>query len=185
MSHPRRFAFAVTNTAVIITSIGCGRKQIAETPGPAHQSGVQQPAVAPRPTSIAPTVNRPDPNADTRRAGLEERIHFAFDQWTLSPAARGSLVAKVAVLRATPTVTLRIEGHADERGSDEYNLALSNRRAGEAKRFLVQQGIEANRLENVGFGEEQPLETGHDERAWSMNRRAEFRIIRDVGGRAR
>ena len=71
---------------------------------------------------------------------------------------------------------LRIDGHADERGSDEYNLALSKRRAAEAKRFLMQQGIEGGRLEVEGYGEEQPLDPASNEAAWSLNRRAGFRI---------
>ncbi len=76
---------------------------------------------------------------------------------------------------------IRIDGHADDRGSDEYNLALSQRRAAEAKRFLTQQGIDAARLETVGHGEEQPLDRGAGEAAWAMNRRADFP---GVGGRA-
>ena len=80
------------------------------------------------------------------------------------------------ILRSTSDLTLRIDGHADERGSDEYNLALSNRRAAEAKRILVTQGIDEKRLEAVGYGEEQPLDRRSDETAWAMNRRAGFQV---------
>jgi len=121
-------------------------------------------------------VAAPAPAPDTRRRTLEERIHFALNRSDLSPAARNLLAAKVEILRSAPQLTLRIDGHADERGSDEHNLALSKRRAAEAKRFLVQQGIEAGRLEAVGHGEEQPLDPSSSETAWSMNRRADFQV---------
>ena len=98
----------------------------------------------------------------------------------LSPEARTTLAAKAEILRASPNVTLRISGHADERGSDEYNLALSKRRAAEAKRFLMQQGVDSMRLETVGYGEEQPVDPAETEAAWSMNRRAEFAVVGGV-----
>jgi peptidoglycan-associated lipoprotein len=78
------------------------------------------------------------------------------------------------VLKRSQDITLRVEGHADQRGSDEYNLALSNRRAAAAKRFLIEQGIGPGRLETAGFGEERPLDPGQSESAWASNRRAEF-----------
>jgi tRNA(Ser,Leu) C12 N-acetylase TAN1 len=77
----------------------------------------------------------------------------------------------------SPAVTLRIDGHADERGSDEYNLVLSKRRAAEAKRYLVQQGIDGARIDTEGYGEEQPLDPGNNESAWAMNRRAGFQVM--------
>jgi peptidoglycan-associated lipoprotein len=86
------------------------------------------------------------------------------------------MAAKVEVLRTSPDITLRIDGHADERGSDEYNLALSSRRASEAKRFLVQNGIDGSRIMTEGHGEEQPLDPGSTEAAWAMNRRAGFQV---------
>jgi peptidoglycan-associated lipoprotein len=110
------------------------------------------------------------------RATLEERIFFGFDQSDLSAAARELLSAKAEVLRKVPSLSLRIEGHADERGSDEYNLALSSRRAAVARRFLVSQGIPAERLGAAGYGEEQPLDSAENESAWARNRRAEFRV---------
>jgi peptidoglycan-associated lipoprotein len=133
----------------------------------------QSPAKAPVSTPV--TVDRPAA-PDTRRVTLEERIHFALDRADLTPAARTTLAAKVEILRSSPDLTLRIDGHADERGSDEYNLALSKRRAAEARRFLMDRGIEAARLETVGYGEEQPLDPAASESAWAMNRRADFQV---------
>jgi peptidoglycan-associated lipoprotein len=151
----------------------CGGKQVEDTP-PAPEM-TPAPAPTPRPSPVAVDTMRSTP--DTRGSTLAERIHFALDRADLSPEARTTLAAKAEILRASPDVTLRISGHADERGSDEYNLALSKRRAAEAKRFLTQQGVDSTRLETVGYGEEQPLDTGATEPAWAVNRRAEFSVI--------
>jgi peptidoglycan-associated lipoprotein len=108
---------------------------------------------------------------------LEERIHFDFDRSAIRPDAEQRLMRKVAVLRANPDVRLRIEGHADERGSIEYNLALGQRRAEAARDFLVGFGISGARLEVVSWGEDRPLVRASNEEAWAMNRRNEFSII--------
>ena len=188
MPNARRLVVALTSLGIVIASTGCGRKQVVEAPEPASDaSAAAPPSSASSSTPAAPastaSATRSDPVDGAQRATLEERIHFGFDRADLTPQARTMLSAKVEILRAASGVTLRIEGHADERGSDEYNLALSNRRAGEAKRFLVQQGIDEGRLEVAGYGEEQPAATGHDEQAWSANRRAEFRITAGVSSR--
>lgn len=151
----------------------CGGKQVEDTP-PAPEM-TPAPAPTPRPSPVVVDTMRSTP--DTRGTTLAERIHFALDRSDLSPEARTTLAAKAEILRASPNVMLRISGHADERGSDEYNLALSKRRAAEAKRFLTQQGVDSTRLETVGYGEEQPLDTGATEPAWAVNRRAEFSVI--------
>jgi peptidoglycan-associated lipoprotein len=164
--------------AVALLSAGCGGKNQAEMPTPESEVP-SAPGMSYTPVSVEsiPVENiSKDLLNDTRRATLEERIHFGFDQADLSADARQSLAAKAEVLRAIPDLRLQIEGHADERGSDEYNLALSNRRSAAAKRFLVNLGISANRLETVGYGEEQPLDQNETEAAWARNRRDEFRV---------
>ena len=108
---------------------------------------------------------------------LQQRIHFPFDQATITSEAEQVLMEKVAVLRANPNVRIRVAGHADERGSIEYNLALSQRRAEAAKDFLAGYGIPSGRIETVGFGEDRPLVNASNERAWAQNRRDEFTII--------
>jgi peptidoglycan-associated lipoprotein len=107
-----------------------------------------------------------------------QRIYFEFDQFTLSAEAREVLGGNAAFLRANPSQRIVIEGHTDERGSDEYNLALGERRARAALNYLVSLGISAERLSILSYGEERPLAAGRDERAWSQNRRAEFKGIR-------
>jgi peptidoglycan-associated lipoprotein len=107
-------------------------------------------------------------------------IYFAFDKSDLTAESRAVLDAKLPLLRANGNVRIRIAGHTDERGSDAYNVALGQRRAAAAKRYLVDQGIAADRIDVVSFGEERPAQAGSDETAWSKNRRDEFEII--VGG---
>jgi peptidoglycan-associated lipoprotein len=109
-------------------------------------------------------------------AGLE-RIHFDFDQFTLSADARRILGENAGYLNANPGLQVVIEGHCDERGSDEYNLALGESRALAAKNYLVSLGIDAKRLSIISYGEEKPLVNGHNEEAWAQNRRAEFKAV--------
>lgn len=111
------------------------------------------------------------------RAKLEAPVYFDFDRSEIVSPSRITLDGKLDVLSAYPSVRLLISGHADERGSDEYNLALGQRRAAAAKRYLVQRGISENRLEIVSFGEERPVCTAGDESCWMRNRRAEFEIV--------
>jgi peptidoglycan-associated lipoprotein len=104
-------------------------------------------------------------------------IHFDLDKSNIRADDMGVLDQKVAILQANPGLRIRIGGHCDERGSDEYNLALGNRRAQAAKQYLVSHGIDAGRIETQSWGEERPLVNGHDESAWAQNRRDEFEVI--------
>jgi peptidoglycan-associated lipoprotein len=110
------------------------------------------------------------------RTTLTEPIHFALDRWDLDAEARRALEEKLAVLRTRPEISLRIEGHADERGSTEYNMALGMRRAAAARRYLVQRDIPEHRIEIASFGEERPVCTDAREACWYQNRRAAFVI---------
>ncbi len=114
------------------------------------------------------------------RAAFAQSIYYDYDKSDLKADARATLDAKLPLLRANANVRIRIAGHTDERGSDTYNIALGQRRAAAAKRYLVDQGIAADRIETVSFGEERPAAMGSMESAWSQNRRSEFEII--VGG---
>ena len=110
-------------------------------------------------------------------AGLQ-RIHFDFDQFTLSDEARAILAQNAEYLKANSAVNIVIEGHCDERGSDEYNLALGESRALAAKNYLTSLGISAQRLSVISYGEEKPLDPVSNEEAWALNRRAEFKAVR-------
>lgn len=171
MAHTPKLTLVLAGVALLAA---CGGKPAPEPTQPVSETPVPR-APATQVASPMPS-DRMDPNADAWRRTLEERIYFAVDRADLSPQARTALAQKASVLRSAPGITVRIEGHADERGSDEYNLALSKRRAAEAKRYLMQQGIQESRMEIVGYGEEQPLDPASNESAWSMNRRAGFQV---------
>jgi peptidoglycan-associated lipoprotein len=110
------------------------------------------------------------------RSTLTATVHFDYDQSDLRPEDKAILDAKIPILQANTGVTIRISGHTDERGSDEYNLALGQRRAAAAKAYLVQHGIADARIETISYGEERPVAQGSDESAYAQNRRAEFEI---------
>ncbi|MEJ2470585.1 MAG: peptidoglycan-associated lipoprotein Pal [Desulfuromonadales bacterium] len=110
-------------------------------------------------------------------AGMKT-IYFDFDQFTLSDQARATLADNAEYLKANAGTQVVIEGHCDERGSDEYNLALGESRALAAKSYLVSLGIDPQRLSVISYGEEKPAVLGSTESAWAMNRRAEFKAIR-------
>ena len=114
--------------------------------------------------------------AAAARATLEEMVFFDYDMSEIRDDAQTSLRAKVDILRASPQVQIRIEGHADERGSTEYNMALGNRRAEAIRQFLVGFGLAENRFEIVSFGEGRPLQQGSTESSWARNRRGQFVI---------
>jgi peptidoglycan-associated lipoprotein len=110
------------------------------------------------------------------RSVLEEMVFFDYDVSEIRDDAASDLRAKVDILRASPQVQLRIEGHADERGSTEYNMALGNRRAEAIRQFLTGFGLTENRFEIVSFGEGRPLQQGDTETSWARNRRGQFVI---------
>lgn len=111
-------------------------------------------------------------------ATLAEMVFFEYDQADIRNDMQSVLDRKAALLRANPGVTIRIDGHADERGTVEYNLALSLRRANSVREYLTGAGIDASRLEVAGFGEERPLDSSMAESAYARNRRAEFQVTR-------
>ena len=111
-----------------------------------------------------------------REVFLNENVHFQFDKSTLTPEAQAILRVKARWLRNHPNVSVVIEGHCDERGSDEYNLALGDRRAKSAKDFLVDLGVDPSRMTTISYGEEKPLDPRSTVTAWAKNRRAEFVI---------
>ncbi len=115
------------------------------------------------------------------RSLLARRVHFDFDRSNVRRDDSAILDEKLAVLQRNPDLEIRITGHADERGSDEYNLALGNRRALAAKRYLTDRGIAESRIMTSSLGEERPIAMGANEEAWAQNRRDEFTIISGGG----
>jgi peptidoglycan-associated lipoprotein len=111
------------------------------------------------------------------KAMLASMIHFDFDKAAIRSGDAQMLDEKLPILMANSRVRFQIAGNCDERGSDEYNLALGNRRAIEAKRYLVAHGIDASRIETASNGRERPVDPGHNEEAWAKNRNDQFEIL--------
>ncbi|HQN80209.1 MAG TPA: OmpA family protein [Kiritimatiellia bacterium] len=107
-------------------------------------------------------------------AGQFEAVYFEYDSPQLNPSEQGKISAVVAYLQSNPTHGVIIEGHCDERGSNEYNVALGERRALAVRAAMIAAGIDSARVQTRSYGEERPVAFGHDESAWRLNRRAEF-----------
>ncbi len=167
----------------------CGSKQAPEQPAPAPTAPAPTapaPTPAPRPTAPAPTAPAADDGAAAAAAAARTTaavlaevaavVHFDLDQSDIRNEDRAVLDRKAALLAANSGLRLVVSGHADERGADEYNLALGNRRAASVKTYLGNKGIAASRLDVASYGEERPVAMGHDEDSWFQNRRAEFEV---------
>ncbi len=114
--------------------------------------------------------------AAAKQRFVNQNVHFAFDSSDLSSMAKMILKEKAAWLKANPMVSVTIEGHCDERGTTEYNLALGERRAAAVKAYMIDLGISPSRLDTISYGEERPLDTRKTEEAYRKNRRAHFVI---------
>jgi peptidoglycan-associated lipoprotein len=163
-----------------LTLVGCKRRTPAQGPTPESTFAAFDDSMArdrARADSIAAaeaTRMRTQREAARAREVLTELIYFEFDSDRLTQESQDQLRAKAAILNANPGVRLRVEGHADDRGSTEYNLALGQRRAEAVRTFLGGFGVGNNRLSTISFGKERPLVEGYGEEVWGRNRRAEF-----------
>ena len=107
-----------------------------------------------------------------------QNIYFDYDKSELKPEIQDILTKKAAFLQANPDYSVSIAGNCDERGTSEYNLALGERRATAASKFISALGVSENRISTISYGEERPVDTGHNEAAWEKNRRDEFKLIK-------
>ena len=139
-------------------------------PAPVAPAPVAPPTAAPAP---APP---PAPPKEYRANDALKRIHFAFDKADINPEDVKILDASAAYLKGNPDQLVLIEGHCDERGTNEYNLALGERRAKATMNYLVSQGVQANRITIISYGEERPACNEKTESCWSKNRRAHFLV---------
>lgn len=149
----------------LLFSVSCQKKVVDATPEPVVEEK-EEPVVVEKKEEVA-VYKVPD-------VVMQEDIYFDFDKSTLTPAAQDNLLRKAEWLRENPDATVTIEGHCDERGTNEYNLALGDRRAESAKAFLVDLGIDPMRLTTISYGEERPVDPRHTEEAWAKNRRDHF-----------
>lgn len=156
----------------------CSRRQPPVEPQPQQPPPVQTQPPQQQPQQPADDGGAAAREAERRRMmeTLGQIIYFDYDESTIRADAQEALAAKVPILRNNPQIQIRIEGHADERGSVEYNLALGMRRANAVRDYLVGFGLDANRFTVTSLGEDRPLAQGSSESAWAQNRRAEFRV---------
>jgi peptidoglycan-associated lipoprotein len=176
--------------AVAAMAAACGGKPAPEQPQPQPEPAVTQPTVNQDSIDAANRAaeearKRADAERMAREAAERARallaevaqpIHFDYDKADIRPSDQALLDRKAAIMAANPTLRVRIAGNADERGSDEYNLALGNRRAAAAKRYLAGKGIDESRIEVISYGEERPVMQGSTEEAYAANRRDDFEI---------
>lgn len=170
--------FAVAGLLGTAFLAGCSKQPPPTPPAEPTPPAVEEPAPEPEVDSAA---LRAEAEAQ-RRAEVEQRIgevfvpvYFEFDQSALSGEAKTSLEAIGMLMKDASGITVVVEGHTDERGTNEYNLALGERRAQAVRDYLVSYGVDASRFSVLSYGEEKPAEEGKNEAAWSKNRRAEFR----------
>ncbi|HEX3624157.1 MAG TPA: OmpA family protein [Verrucomicrobiae bacterium] len=177
--------------AVAIASAGCAHKPYGVTPIPPRPEpyiGDQNPPTLPQqplppsqPVTETPAYaekpfSLPDWNQD-RNALAAETIHFSFDSAVIRDSERSKLQAIAAALNSDKSANLMIEGNCDERGTEEYNRSLGERRAEAAREALVGMGVDVDRIHTVSYGKDHPVEHGHSEAVWSKNRRADFVVL--------
>ena len=166
---------------VSMTLMSCAKKQVGVEPVRVEPRPAPTPPPTPPPAPVPPKPALEDVDRAQRlRAEIQAfestHIFFDFDKSDIKPEAKGVLENKAAWLRANPDYKVSIEGHTDERGTAEYNLALGDRRAKSTMRYLNALGIANNRITTISYGEERPVCTESNEACWSRNRRAEFKL---------
>jgi peptidoglycan-associated lipoprotein len=176
--------FVVTALAAVLFVGACKKEPPPPPPGPTGPTAAELAEAQRIADSIAREAARLEAELAAQRAAeealrraravLTERVHFDYDMSEIRSDAEQVLRSKVEILRASPNVRIRIEGHCDERGSNEYNDALGNRRAQAVVDFFTNFGLDPSRFATVSFGEDRPLVRASNEEAWAQNRRAEF-----------
>lgn len=153
----KRYALVLALVMALFAGFGCAKKTTEDQPG--YDDG------------LTPEM----------RAAIQQitdgRVYFPFDRFSLAPEYKTLLKGKADLIKRYSSIRVRIEGNCDERGTQEYNLALGERRARAAYDFLVGQGVNPNQLEMVSFGKENPVASGSGESAWSQNRRDDFKVV--------
>jgi peptidoglycan-associated lipoprotein len=158
----RLLKLAVLLSAALL-ALSCAKKQTVEQKEP--------------PAQVQPVVQAPEQPAPEQEAKMEfKTVYFDFDSYQLDEESRKNLSDAAAILRGKTGVVIRLEGHCDERGTIEYNLALGERRAVAVREYLANLGVAGTSLKVVSYGEEKPADPGHDETSWIKNRRVEFII---------
>jgi peptidoglycan-associated lipoprotein len=192
----KAFALSLVIVSLALVPACRSKKTVEPVTHPATAAEMPAPTVEPppppAPTTVAPPkdfVQEPTVKEETLPSDIEElnRVaqqrgliadaFFNYDESTLSAEAQSALQTSASWLKKNPQYNLLIEGHCDERGTEQYNLALGDRRANQAKEYLVTLGVDAGRIRTVSYGEERPFDPGHDESAWAKNRRDHLVLV--------
>lgn len=171
MSRSAPFTTLIALILLLPLIASCGSKKELPVPEPIEKA----PAVK---TEPVPEPVKPVVEVDPDMKYEFQNIHFEFDKYRLQSPAQAILTEHAQVLMRNADWSVRIEGHCDERGTVEYNLALGEKRAKAAQDFLVRYGVKADKIKIVSYGKERPVDGGHNETAWSKNRRDEFHVSR-------
>ena len=163
ITFSRTVKFACLSAVLILGA--CTHKQEAVNTAPPPAPPPPMAAAAPVTSSILPG------SAEDFRVNVGDTVHFAYNQYNIEDTDKAVLGRQAAWLAKYPSVRLTVEGHCDERGTREYNLALGARRANAVKEYLVSQGVSTGRLETISYGKERPVCTESDEACWAQNRR--------------
>ncbi|HTV39453.1 MAG TPA: OmpA family protein [Candidatus Sulfotelmatobacter sp.] len=193
------FYTTVFALAAAIVATGCAHKPVAVTPIPPSAYG-NVPEQNPNTLPPGPPINGPamtttgnpaipesgpwDPSQfnEDRSALAADTIHFAYDSAVIRDSEKANLQSVASALQADASAKLMIEGNCDERGTEEYNRSLGERRAEAAREAIVSMGIDADRIHTISYGKDKPVDTGHDESAWSQNRRDDFVLLHPKTG---
>ena len=168
----------IAGTALVLTA--CADKTKTQAPAPAAEPVEAVDTVPAEPVAPvdAELLDAPEEGSQEAldQAADDALVYFGYDRYDLSAEARTSLQAQAAWLNDNPSVTITVEGHCDERGTREYNLALGDRRATSVKNYLVALGVNPSRVRTVSYGKERPMVTGSGETSWAQNRRGKTRV---------
>lgn len=190
----KAFALSLVIVSLALVPACRSKKTVEPQVAPATVSEAPPPVVAPppAPTPVPPPSDfvqeKPvqeealpsdieELNRVAQQRGYIADAFFAYDESTLSPDAQTALQTSASWLKKNPQYNLLIEGHCDERGTEQYNLALGDRRANTAKEYLTTLGVDSARIRTVSYGEERPFDPGHDEAAWAKNRRDHLVLV--------
>ncbi len=164
-----RIGFMLLGMALVVFYVsGCGKKPqpVTEKPPVTEETKTE-------PQDTSGRIPTGEVSEETTPAGFQ-KIYFDFDRYYIRDDAKGALEQNARVLKGNNSMRILIEGHCDERGTVEYNLALGERRAAAARQYLMDLGVEGSRISTISYGKERPVAFGHDESSWQQNRRGEF-----------
>src|SRR5712664_603185 len=179
MAQRRRSAllFAVPVLALSLFLVGCPKRPAttAASAPPPTASPTPSPSMTPSPAAPSTAATTPPAPSEFRATDNLKDVFFDFDKYDIRPTDAKTLDTNAAWLKSNDNLVL-VEGHCDERGTNEYNLALGERRAKAAMNYLVAQGVQASRITIISYGKERPTCTEHSESCWAQNRRAHFLV---------